>query len=120
MHPVVPFLPQIISEKAAQSLPVPLYHRVPRRGWSLREGSQDGDNRAACPVGSAGGREKGFWGKKGEKEFAKAEEGKALGHGAGGGDRSRSGVQNCITHFGKGKAENSEDALALRHVEKYI
>lgn len=58
-----------------------------------------------------------FWGKKGEKELA--EEGEALGHGEGGGDWSRRGVQSCTIRFRKGKAENSEDALALRQVEKY-
>lgn len=58
-----------------------------------------------------------FGGKKGEKELAV--ERKALGHGEGGGDRSRSGVQSCTIRFRKGKAENSKDALALRLVEKY-
>jgi len=111
VHLIVPFLPQIISEKAAQSPPVPWNHRALCRGSSLQEGSRDGDDRVAHPVGSAGGRKKGFWGKKGEKELAKAEEGKAQGHGGVGGDWSRSGVQSCKTHFGKGKAENSEDAL---------
>lgn len=67
-------------------------------------------------MGSAGRQENGLLGKKkGRKELAKADEGKALSHSVGGRDRSRSGVQSC-----KFKAESSEDALALKQMEKYI
>lgn len=69
MHLIVPFLPQIISEKAAQSPPVPWYRRAPRWGWSLREGSQDRDNGAAHPVGSAAGGKKDFGEKRERKSL---------------------------------------------------
>lgn len=61
---------------------------------------------------------KKVWGEKRErKSLQRQRKGKLC---VGGGDRSRSRVQSCTTCFGKGKAENSEGGLALRHMKKYI